>query len=220
MRLKDIRANAREALSGNWFIAIVASFIAGTFGALGSSFSSAGAGEVEDFSKLSEYSTEELLVTLAIFGGITLIGLIISTAITAFISVGYAQFNIDLVDGNQAKISTIFSKGGQVWTAIVARILIFIRVFFGMLLFIVPGVIAAYKYSMVDYIIAENPGISAKEALERSKEIMDGNKFRFFRLSLSFIGWGLLCAVTFGIASIWVTPYIQASYAEFYKEIA
>ena len=219
MKLKEIRATAREALSGNWFIAIVASFIAGTFGALGVGVSSAGSTS-EDIYKLSELTTEEILVTLAVCGGITLIGLIISTAITAFVSVGYAQFNIDLVDGDKPKISTMFSKGGQVWTAFAARILIFIRVFFGMILFIIPGIIAAYKYSMVDYIIADNPGISAKEALERSKDIMYGNKFRFFRLWLSFIGWGVLELVTFGIASIWVTPYIQASYAAFYREIA
>ena len=142
MKLKEIRATAREALSGNWFIAIVASFIAGTFGALGVGVSSAGSTS-EDIYKLSELTTEEILVTLAVFGGITLIGLIISTAITAFVSVGYAQFNIDLVDGDKPKISTMFSKGGQVWTAFAARILIFIRVFFGMILFIIPGIIAA-----------------------------------------------------------------------------
>ena len=220
MKLKDIRANAREALKGNWFIAIVASFIAGTFGALSSGFSSAGAGEVEEFSKLSELTTEEILVTVAVFGGITLLGLIISIAISAFITIGYAQFNLDLVDGYDPKISTIFSKGKQIRTTIAANILVFLRVFFGLILFIVPGVIAAFKYSMVNYIIAENPGITAREALERSKDIMDGNKFRLFRFYLTFIGWELLVALTFGIASIWVTPYMNASFAAFYRDIA
>ena len=220
MRLKDIRANAREALKGNWFIAIIASFIAGTFGALGTGISSAGAEGVEDFSKLSELTTEEILVTVAVFGGITLLGLIISIAISALIVIGYAQFNLDLVDGYDPKISTIFSKGKQIRTTIAAYILVLLRVILGLILFIVPGIIAAYKYSMVHYIIAENPGITAREALERSKDIMDGNKFRFFRFGLTFIGWGLLEALTFGIASIWVTPYIQASYAAFYRDIA
>lgn len=221
MKLKDIRANAREALKGNWFIAIIASFIAGTFGALGTGISSAGAeGGVEDFSKLSELTTEEILVTLSVFGGITLLGLIISIAISAFIVIGYSQFNLDLVDGYDPKISTIFSKGKQIGTTIAAYILMLLRVIFGLILFIVPGIIAAFKYCMINYIIADNPGITAREALERSKDIMDGNKFRLFRFCLTFIGWDLLVALTFGIASIWVTPYRQASFAAFYRDIA
>jgi uncharacterized membrane protein len=73
---------------------------------------------------------------------------------------------------------------------------------------------------MVNYIIAENPGITAREALEKSKEMMEGNKFRFFMFGLSFFGWALVVVLTFGIASIWVGPYMQASFAKFYREIA
>ena len=219
MKLRDIRANAREALKGNWLVAIIASFIAGTFTASGSGVSSSVSEDV-DFSALDQLTSTELLTTLAVFGGIILFGLIVSVLISALISVGYAQFNLDLVEGFKPSIGTMFSKGKQVGTAIAANILVFIRVFFGTILFIIPGIIASYKYAMVNYVIADNPGITAREALERSKEIMEGNKFRFFLLGLSFIGWSIVVVLTFGIAAIWVGPYMQASFAAFYKEIA
>ena len=219
MSLRDIRANARESLKGNWLVAIIASFIAGTFSASGGGVSSSGTEEI-DFDALGQLSTTEILTTLAVFGGLLLFGLIVSVLISALISVGYAQFNIDLIDGVKPRIVTMFSKGKQVGTAIVANILVFLRVLVGTIFFIIPGIIASYQYAMVNYIIAENPGISAREALEMSKEMMRGNKFRFFRLGLSFLGWALVVVLTFGIAGIWVGPYMQASFAAFYREIS
>ena len=219
MTLREIRREARESLKGNWLIAIIASFIAGTFSASGSGVSSSGTEDI-DFSALEQFTTTEILTTLAVFGGFILFGLIISVLISALISVGYAQFNLDLIDGVKPKIVTMFSKGKQIGTAIVANILVFLRVLVGTILFIVPGIIAAYQYAMVNYIIAENPGISAREALEMSKEMMRGNKFRFFRLGLSFLGWAIVVVLTLGIAGIWVGPYMQASFAAFYRDIA
>ena len=218
MNSKEIRSNARKALKGHWGTAIVAAIIANVFPSVG--YSSSFSSDDMDFTKLSELSGTELITTLAIFGGILLIGLAISLVVSSVISIGYAQFNMDLVDGDDPKISTLFSKVRQLKTAVIANILVFVRVFFGMIFFIVPGVIALFKYSMTNYIIAENPGIGAREALDKSKKIMKGNKLRFFLLGLSFIGWEILVVLTLGIAGIWVSPYMQASYAEFYREIA
>lgn len=219
MKFRNIRAEARESLKGNWGVAILASFIAFTFGATGGSVTSSSTDEL-DFSKLGELSSQELIATVAIFGGIVLFGLFASVLITSLVSIGYAQFNIDLIDGATPRIVTLFSKGKQVFTSIAANILVFIRVLFGFILFVVPGIVAMYKYSMVNYVIAENPGISAREALETSKEIMKGNKLRLFFFGFSFIGWEILVVLTFGIAGIWVAPYMQASYAAFYREIS
>ena len=219
MKLREIRREAREALKGNWLVAIIASFIAGTFCASGSGVSSSTTEEI-DFTALEQFTSAELISAIALLGGFVLFGLIVSVLIYALISVGYAQFNIDLIDGVKPRIITMFSKGKQVGTAIIANILVFLRVLVGTILFIIPGIIAAYQYSMVNYIIAENPGIKASEALKMSKEMMRGNKFRFFCLSLSFFGWAIVVVLTLGIASIWVAPYMQAAYAAFYKDIS
>lgn len=218
MNFKDIKSNARRSLDGHWGIAILASFIAGICGATGSSITYS-TDEV-DFSKFSELSSQELITTIAVFAGAILLGLIVSLVVTSLVSVGYAQFNINLIDGIKPRIITLFSKWKQVWTSVAANILVFVRVLFGCIFFIIPGIIAAYKYAMINYVIAENPGISAREALETSKNIMKGHKLRFFLFGLSFIGWILLTVLTLGIASIWTLPYMQASYAAFYKEIA
>ena len=88
------------------------------------------------------------------------------------------------------------------------------------LLFIIPGIIATYSYAMTGYILAEHPELTASEAIERSKEMMSGNRFRLFCLQLSFIGWAILCAFTFGIGYLWLGPYREAATAAFYREIS
>ncbi len=226
MRAADFRAKARRALEGHWFVAIIAGLIATMLGAA-SGFTFNFNFESSDF----EGSTEGLNsfapqldpdITIPVLIGICVAMLVyvaIMYVIASVVSVGYAEFNLDLVDGYTPRIRTLFSHFGQTKTAVVAGLMIFVRVLIGTIFFIIPGIIIAFKYACVYYIIAENPGISAKEALEKSKEVMWHNKWRYFCLSLSFIGWHLLSALTLGIASIWVVPYCQAAYAIFYREI-
>lgn len=87
------------------------------------------------------------------------------------------------------------------------------------LLFIIPGIVKAFAYSMAEFIIAENPDISPLDAITKSKEMMKGHKFELFVLGLSFFWWALLVVITFGIASIYVLPYIQATQANFYLKL-
>ncbi|MGN1103290.1 MAG: DUF975 family protein, partial [Candidatus Coproplasma sp.] len=87
------------------------------------------------------------------------------------------------------------------------------------LLLIVPGVIKAYSYAMSFYILTDNPQMGPRDARLRSVEMMKGNKWRLFCLDCSFIGWGLLCILTFGVLSMWVIPYKQCAYAAFYEEL-
>ena len=85
--------------------------------------------------------------------------------------------------------------------------------------FLIPGVIAALSYSMTFYILADDQFISASDALKKSKSMMDGRKMDLFLMSLSFIGWALLCILTLGIGLLWLIPYINVSSAKFYQEL-
>ena len=77
-----------------------------------------------------------------------------------------------------------------------------------------------YSYRMVPYIIKDNPELSATEVITRSREMMNGNKWRAFLLDLSFIGWILLCVITLGIAAFfWVGPYMSSTDAALYLEL-
>lgn len=87
------------------------------------------------------------------------------------------------------------------------------------LLFIIPGVIMAYAYSMSIYIAHDNPELTAMEAIQKSKEMMRGHKWDLFVLDLSFIGWILLCCLTFGLGFILLQPYIDTAHAEFYRNL-
>ena len=88
---------------------------------------------------------------------------------------------------------------------------------------IIPGSIFAsvkdYGYSMSNFIMYENPGMGAREAIKESQELMKGNKWRLFCLAISFIGWAFLCVFTCGIGYLWLSPYQEASFAAFYREI-
>ncbi|MCR4676934.1 MAG: DUF975 family protein [Sphaerochaetaceae bacterium] len=85
------------------------------------------------------------------------------------------------------------------------------------LLFIIPGIIKSFSYSMVPYILAENPEMGCMEAIKRSNEMMKGHKMDLFVFELSFILWHLFSLVTCGIAGIfYVNPYVDSSTAQFY----
>lgn len=88
------------------------------------------------------------------------------------------------------------------------------------LLLIVPGIIMSYAYEMTPYILNDEPGLGAKETLDRSRTMMKGHKWELFVLDLSFIGWFLLSIVTLGIAHVfYVQPYYESSHAAFYESL-
>lgn len=89
-----------------------------------------------------------------------------------------------------------------------------------LLVFIIPGVIKAYEYRMIPYILSDCPDISRQEAFRISKEMMMGNKMNAFVLDLSFFGWIILTVITCGIAGVfYVNPYIAATDAELFIAI-
>lgn len=215
MKIREFRAAAREALCGNWFVAVVAYVIVTIFSGSGLTLEM-NSEEMYAIAGGANVPTELLLVLL----GTTLLFAVFSLVFSSLVTVGYAQFNIDLIDGEKPRIGTLFTKWRQIGKAIVASLFVFFRVFLGMIFFLIPGIVAAYSHAMVYHILAENPDMTVREAMAESRRIMKGNKFRFFRLQFSFIGWYLLVAITFGIAALWVVPYEQAAMAAFYREIA
>ena len=89
------------------------------------------------------------------------------------------------------------------------------------LLFIVPGIYKAYQYRMVPYILGENPDMTYQEVLQRSKDIMDGQKWDAFVLDLSFILWHMLGGITCGLAEIfYVAPYVNLTDAALYSRLS
>lgn len=89
------------------------------------------------------------------------------------------------------------------------------------LLFIVPGIYKAYQYRMVPYILGENPDMTYQEVLQKSKDMMDGQKWDAFVLDLSFILWHMLGGITCGLAEIfYVAPYVNLTDAALYSRLS
>ena len=95
-----------------------------------------------------------------------------------------------------------------------------IRVMAWTLLFIIPGIYKKYQYRMVPYILAEHPDMNYKEALQMSRDIMNGEKWHAFVLDLSFILWHILGTITCGIVEVfYVSPYVCLTNAALYRRL-
>lgn len=134
----------------------------------------------------------------------------LSTLVSIFVllplTVGYNAFSLRVYRGEEADV------GGMLWMALFT--------FLWTLLFIVPGIIKALAYFMTPYILADCPDVTATDALKLSMRMTSGHKGKVFVMGLSFIGWGILTALTGGILGIFYTgPYINTSFAGLYHEL-
>ncbi len=87
-------------------------------------------------------------------------------------------------------------------------------------LFLIPGIVKSYSYMMVPYILLDEPELSAKEVITRSREMMNGHKWRTFLLDLSFIGWAILSLLTIGLVGLlYSEPYRRSTRAALYHEL-
>lgn len=159
----------------------------------------------------------------ALFGAVAIVILLFGTLLSIFVGnvleVGGKKFFVKN-QTERASVGTVLDgfKSGHYMNIVLT---IFLRnLFIGLwtLLLIVPGIIKAYEYRMIPYILSENPGMNYKEAFAISKRMMTGQKLEAFIMDLSFFGWLLLAGITCGIVGIfYVTPYIEASIAEMYS---
>lgn len=150
---------------------------------------------------------------------IPIVGVIGTYIIMPPLSVGMIMIYLDVTYGDNVDIATLFKGFNMLGKSIALFLLILLFTMLWSLLFVIPGIIKGYSYSMAFYILAENPDMTAREALNESKLIMNGHKMDFFVLQLSFILWMLLITVTFGIAAIYVQPYMQLTMTNFYHNI-
>lgn len=229
MRLAaDFRSMARNALKGKRGIAVCVGLVAMLLGA--AEYVNSGININVTGSKVNFQFVEQRI--FSIDTGIFIAKILTYTMTTAFImravrfvlgsviAVGYARFNLNLVDHKESSFENLFAYFTCWKAAVVARILEYVYTLLWSLLLIIPGIIAFLSYEMTEYILADYPELSASEAISRSKQMMEGNKGRLFCLQFSFIGWKILCIFTLGLGSIWLTPYIGAAKAAFYREVS
>lgn len=201
---KEIRAVAREELSGFWTMPVLASLvyfiissICGVPDALGKAFPNSSAGL-----------------------GLQSAGLLLSIFVIIPIAYGFELSFLKFLRGSKDDtVERMFDGFKTYGRALGVTLLQALFVFLWSLLLIIPGIIKSFAYAMAVYISKDYPELSPNECLDLSQEMMDGHKMDLFLLYLSFIGWALLCILSLGIGFLWLIPYINVSAAKFYEEI-
>lgn len=191
---KVLMQQAREALKGKWGLAVLTCFV-------------------------------YFLITVALENlhnidkSLPNVGGLISLIISGPMTVGLCIFCIALSRNQSPNLSQIFEGFKKFWVSLGAYLLMIIFVLLWAILLIIPGIVAALSYSMTFFIIAENDAVGPLEAINKSKQMMYGSRWKLLCLGLRFLGWILLGILTCGIGFLWVMPYIYVSYAKFYEDL-
>lgn len=169
------------------------------------------------------------IFALGIFGvigaGIALLGAAVVFVINIFIcspiEIGGCRFFIENASGTPGPGLLFYAfQSGHYGKMVLTLFLKKLYILLWALLLVIPGIVKSYEYRMVSYLLADNPEFSRQDAFRISKEMMDGQKMNAFILDLSFIGWNILSALTFGLVGIFYSnPYENATNAELYLEL-
>lgn len=193
MKISTYRKLGRQSLAGNWTYGVLLCLLASILAGLIGSLT----------------------------GGF---GTIIAGLIAAGVDIAFLQ----LVDGN--KITNYFTAlfFGFTSNRLISIFLTWLlsTIFFCLwtILLIVPGIIKGLAYSQAYYIVKDRVDngeeLTPTQAITESRQLMDGHKWEFFLLQLSFIGWAILATIPFGLGFLWLIPYIHATNANYYRKLS
>lgn len=185
----EYRADAREALSGNW----------GTFALF-----------------TLVYMVGCTFLSF-VCGLVPLLGNIASILLILPVSYAFYVTFVCLLRGEVKPISYLAGEfNGRVFSTMVLET---VYTYLWTLLLIIPGIIKSYSYAMTPYIMKDNEELQNNAAIEESMKMMDGHKMDLFILDITFIGWYILGVLTCGIGLLWVIPYHYTARAAFYEDL-
>jgi uncharacterized membrane protein len=211
---KELMADARMALSGNWGMA-VAGYILYTVLVLSiSMFTYSSVFFVAAISAASGTNTG------AAVNAVSGVAQFVEFLLSGAFAVGFCSYYLVIAQDAQTRLECLFTGFKRFWSAFGVYFLTGLFVFLWALLLIIPGIIALFRYAMAFFIVADDEDVGPLEAIRRSKEMMKGNKWKFFCLHWRFFGWALLAVCfTCGIGFLWLVPYMQTTFAKFYEDV-
>ncbi|NGY86921.1 DUF975 family protein [Bacillus megaterium] len=127
-----------------------------------------------------------------------------------------------LVRGENVCVKSVFdsfSSAGLYFRTLGLYLLTIIYTVLWSILLIIPGIIKSLAYSQAYYVFRDNPDYSVNQSITESRRLMNGYKWTYFLLLLSFIGWGILSMITLGIGLLWLVPYVTTSLGVFYEKL-
>ncbi len=132
---------------------------------------------------------------------------------------GFCSYCMGVSLNRLVSLDNLFDGFRRFWKVFALNFLMWLFTCLWSLLFVIPGIIAMYRYRMAYFILLENPDMGALDAIRASRDLMRGHKADLFVADLSFLPWALLSALTFGIVGLWLLPYMVTTYANFYQDI-
>ncbi len=225
MEANYFRRKARENLAGNWGLAIGIAAVAVLLGGVltGATFLPEWQASVplelpflEQWNEILEQGMAVGKLTFSFPTGVLgLAGFIIG----GVLQLGYSQYLLKQYDGEETSFNDLFSQFDRFGQGFAQKFLRGLYIFLWALLLLIPGIIKGYSYAMTPFLMQDHPELSASQAIECSKSLMDGHKWELFWLDLTFLGWSLLAAVTLNLGNLALNPYRNAAYAAFYRDL-
>lgn len=223
---QELKTRGKAAFKRNYWKSVASGVVAMlvTGAAVGSGTRASG-GYAEFETQLNAGLAQSGISPLVFLGAmIAVLGIsaLVSTAINAFltnpIQVGVDRFYLKNAQEPASLKELLYAfQSGSYLKIVGAKFLANLFIALWSLLLVIPGIIKSFEYLMVGYILADDPDMGVMDALRKSKQMMKGHKWNALVLGLSFLGWGLLSLLTFGLLDIfYVRPYTEATYAELY----
>ena len=235
---EELKNSAKTDLKGFYWLSLGVSLIFGIFSRVTSGFSNYlsyirrdDPDRLTSFLSLGRYDPNSghfneqdfgiLLLMLFLFLVLVFVFIFVySSFVTGPLSVGENRFYVhrNPEDRTIGTLFSVFKKGDYIRTVKTMFMRDLIVSLWTMLL-IIPGIIKVYTYFLVPYIISDHPEMEYKETMALSAKMTEGEKGDMFILNLSFIGWYMLNILTCGIGVIFLSPYVEATWAQFYKKM-
>ena len=232
------KQEARRALRGNWQPALVVTFFSGVFLTLSSVLQALWVPDPvvhASYGLLDRFWQELTAVSQAEWAGLIVVNLL-SLLFSPALMLGCDRYFLNLLVGRDSGVREGLLGRMGIWPkALWLYVQMGVRIFLWSLLLVVPGILAAIRYSMAPYFMAQDPSVSASEAIEKSKHAMKEMKLAYFSLIISFIGWSLLANVaqmllmSFGVVialvaaqfmQVAISAYMNAACASFFLTVA
>ena len=229
--IRELKEKGKQAFKINYWRSvlcalIISAYASGIVAVSRSSSDEQSAQEAINSLTSGSFTPEQVAIITAAIVGVTGIAVIVGLLLKIFLinplTVGaYGFFRDNNIDSETASLDIIkdsFNDYGRIF------ITLFLRDLFLCLwscLFLIPGLVKSYSYRMVPFILRDNPELSGTEAITRSREMMNGYKWKAFVFDLSFIGWKILGGITLGLLNIfWTNPYQENANAVMYLKLS
>ena len=228
-----LKENAKIAFRRNYLTCVLVCAVSGLISSLVTNFSSDSEVSLttEDLEILYDpvrlealiRQTSQSMLLFLLMSAILafVLSLVSSVFVTNILTIGNHRYFLENRE-HRVEFTKVFYgfRNGRYWPNVRIMLLRILYVWGWSLLFVIPGIVKAYSYMLVPYILAENTYMDRQRVFELSGEMMKGHKWEAFKLEFSFFGWMFLSAMTGGLlGSFYVNPYWSATFAEFYSAI-